>query len=789
MSASLDQTIRVWDIGSLRRKHSSPSSSPHEGLSPRSGIDLFGAPEGQVKYVLEGHDRGVNWVQFHPSKPLIVSGSDDRSIKLWRFNDSRAWETDTFRGHFNNISCVMFHPHADLIISNSEDKSIRIWDYTKRGAQPIVYRREAERFWILAAHPTLNLLAAGHDAGMSVFKLEYERPAYTVFDESMFLLRNNNLISVDLTAAEQLREMTIAAVQSKVTLPAVVSYSASDNCVLLSSASSGYLLTSVRGNVGADSFKTGDGQFAVFVARNRFVVLQPGGESESAKVLIKALDNTTLKTVECPKDVKRLLPAASGSFFMVSNDKVQQFDLQQDTISIQAPLASVKYAVWSQDMTKLAFFGKNVIYCVDRRTLTTTAVVRDTVNIKSACWDARGILFYTNSHHLKYILPNGDVGIIRTLEGPLYLLRVKDSNCILAVDRACTVRALKVDCTEVYFKMALLSGDSAKVMEMVETGNLTGQSIIAYLRQNGYSEIALGFVTDPATRFELALECCDLQAAGEAAASLDNMEVWTRLADAAMALGNFLVAEECLVKVQDRNRLSFLHLITGNMPKLQAVTEEARATDDLCTLLTNSLLLGDRIEFANGLVDAGLPVLAYLACQTAGLEVEAHDLLQHAPDATVAASVSSTAHSSSRVNHTEPLFSQSSAWPLTANPVKAKLEMKKATSKTLNPTLMPFTDVAHEETVKQAAFEIPSDLESGGWGIEDADLGIDSLPSPTELLEQALDVEDDVLPKRGAQSSSHFRVKVCRQSIPLGCCWSCRRRYASIAQAPRYCKL
>ena len=50
----------------------------------------------------------------------------------------------------------------DLIVSNSEDKSIRVFDMSKRtGVQ--TFRREHDRFWILAAHPEINLLAAGHD--------------------------------------------------------------------------------------------------------------------------------------------------------------------------------------------------------------------------------------------------------------------------------------------------------------------------------------------------------------------------------------------------------------------------------------------------------------------------------------------------------------------------------------------------------------------------------------------------------------------------------------------------
>ena len=123
-----------------------------------------------MKYILEGHDRGVNWASFNPTLPLIASCADDRQIKLWRMNETKAWEVDTLRGHVNNVSCVLFHPKADLIVSNSEDKSPRVWDMSKRvGVQ--TFRREHDRFWILAAHPNINLLAAGHDSGMVVFKL------------------------------------------------------------------------------------------------------------------------------------------------------------------------------------------------------------------------------------------------------------------------------------------------------------------------------------------------------------------------------------------------------------------------------------------------------------------------------------------------------------------------------------------------------------------------------------------------------------------------------------------
>lgn len=51
---------------------------------------------------------------------------------LFVYIDSKAWEVDTCRGHYNNVSCAIFHPRQELIVSNSEDRSIRFWDLTKR---------------------------------------------------------------------------------------------------------------------------------------------------------------------------------------------------------------------------------------------------------------------------------------------------------------------------------------------------------------------------------------------------------------------------------------------------------------------------------------------------------------------------------------------------------------------------------------------------------------------------------------------------------------------------------
>ena len=75
----------------LRKKNVSPgmgglgSGDDHHGRNP----ELFSTGDASVRHVLEGHDRGVNWASFHPTLPLVISGSDDRQVKLWRMNDCK----------------------------------------------------------------------------------------------------------------------------------------------------------------------------------------------------------------------------------------------------------------------------------------------------------------------------------------------------------------------------------------------------------------------------------------------------------------------------------------------------------------------------------------------------------------------------------------------------------------------------------------------------------------------------------------------------------------------------
>ena len=79
---------------------------------------------------LDGHNQSVESVAFHPTEPLLATGSLDNTVKLWRLSDDNLSATcvATLERHgTRSVYSVVFHRTAPLLASCGHDKTVRLW--------------------------------------------------------------------------------------------------------------------------------------------------------------------------------------------------------------------------------------------------------------------------------------------------------------------------------------------------------------------------------------------------------------------------------------------------------------------------------------------------------------------------------------------------------------------------------------------------------------------------------------------------------------------------------------
>jgi len=325
------------------------------------------------------------------------------------FADTKAWEVDTCRGHFQNASAALFHPHQDLILSVGEDKTIRVWDLNKRTSVQS-FKRENDRFWVIAAHPEINLFAAGHDNGVMVFKLERERPASAVYQNQLFYItKEKHVRSYDFTKnLESPSMLSLKKLGSPWTPPRAIAYNPAERAILVTSTSDGgtYELINLprdaSGAVEPVDSKRGPGNSAVFVARNRFAVFNQA----SQQIDIKDLSNSTTKTIKPPAGTTDITYGGTGCLLLLTATNVVLYDIQQKKNLAELAVSGVKYVVWSNDGLHAALLSKHNVTIVTK-SLEQVSSLHETIRIKSATWDDTGVLLYSTLNHIKYTLMNG----------------------------------------------------------------------------------------------------------------------------------------------------------------------------------------------------------------------------------------------------------------------------------------------------------------------------------------------------------------------------------------------
>jgi WD40 repeat protein len=138
-SASSDHTVQIWHVDTLERSAEPMFVLQHASavhclaFSPTLPVLATGTDHFHVWKVDTGQEifRGIlegtlRCLSYSPdgSQVITTHGSDIRQ----RETNTRSFTGSKLEGHTDNVTCVSYSPKGDFIVSGSQDRSLRLWD-------------------------------------------------------------------------------------------------------------------------------------------------------------------------------------------------------------------------------------------------------------------------------------------------------------------------------------------------------------------------------------------------------------------------------------------------------------------------------------------------------------------------------------------------------------------------------------------------------------------------------------------------------------------------------------
>ena len=146
VSGTVDGAITVWNLetvpselieGTIEQPASLATLSADGkrlatagASSGRPAIIIFDLESKKISHTLLGHDAPILSVAFSPDGTRLISGSADKSARVWDLNDSKFPELVRFDGHGGAVTAVAFNSNATQVLSGSADMTVKLWNPT-----------------------------------------------------------------------------------------------------------------------------------------------------------------------------------------------------------------------------------------------------------------------------------------------------------------------------------------------------------------------------------------------------------------------------------------------------------------------------------------------------------------------------------------------------------------------------------------------------------------------------------------------------------------------------------
>ncbi len=275
--------------------------------------------------------------------------------------------------------------------------------------------------------------------------------------------------------------------------------------------------------------ETGYSQDSVFLGRSKLAKLK---KPDSASLQVYDFEKQLHKQQQpLVLSGDRVFPGGLNRVIYQHDDCVVLLDLVTNkrlaSLQVYSPL---KQVVWNEKRTQAILLCKKTLLVVSKDLVKVNSAT-EKFNIKSATF-SRGeqVVVYTTQCYLKYLLTDGDTGLLKCLDKRVYACSLDGTLLTLLDLQTQTLCQITLDLQELEFKANLISKNSMAIKNQLCQQALLGDSMIAHLYKKNYSALALRLIQDKKARFEMAIESGNVKIAFDLATELKDRSVFSQLA-------------------------------------------------------------------------------------------------------------------------------------------------------------------------------------------------------------------------------------------------------------------